>query len=162
MSARKIITTLIVAISLNMLEAMGSATPSHTGEAASAMEAPPDTVKGRKARFSVRHTAVQDKKDLKDRTADLRDPDNISTSVTYDERDDTYTVGTTLGGTASQGAKGTAGGQSGAGNRNNQSTPNNRNTQNSRSTQNNRSSQGSKQGSSAVSVGTGIPGPGTA
>ena len=158
MSARKIITTLIVAISLNMLEAMGSATPSHTGEAASAMEAPPDTVKGRKARFSVRHTAVQDKKDLKDRTADLRDPDNISTSVTYDERDDTYTVGTTLGGAASQGAKETAGGQSGAGNRNNQSTPNNRNTQNSRSTQNNRSSQGSKQGSSAVSVGTGIPG----
>ncbi|MBP5621507.1 MAG: hypothetical protein J6X44_05780, partial [Thermoguttaceae bacterium] len=37
------------------------------------------------------------KKDTKKKTADLRDPENVQTEVSYDEKSGTYQVGTTLG-----------------------------------------------------------------
>ena len=55
-----------------------------------------DTTTRRKPRYSVRRTGTSDTDDLKKKTADLRDPDNLKTEVTYDEKDNTYTVGTTL------------------------------------------------------------------
>ncbi|MBR5776220.1 MAG: cell surface protein SprA, partial [Bacteroidaceae bacterium] len=55
-----------------------------------------DTTTRRKPRYSVRRTGTSDTDDLRKKTADLRDPDNLKTEVTYDEKDNTYSVGTTL------------------------------------------------------------------
>ncbi|MBQ5721115.1 MAG: cell surface protein SprA, partial [Bacteroidaceae bacterium] len=55
-----------------------------------------DTTTRRKPRYSVRRTGTSDTDDLKKKTADLRDPDNLKTEVTYDEKDNSYAVGTTL------------------------------------------------------------------
>ena len=81
-------------------------------------EAPADTITEKKPRYSVRKTTAQDTKDLEQKTADLKDPDNLKTEVSYDEKDGTYTVGTTLdlsggkgsgkGASAQGGAKGNA------------------------------------------------------
>lgn len=57
--------------------------------------APKDSV-GTKPRYSVRRTTVESEKDAERKAADLRDPKNLKTQVDYDEKDDTYTVGTTL------------------------------------------------------------------
>ncbi len=51
----------------------------------------------RRARYSVRRTAPRDETDLKKRTADLRDPENLTTETTYDERTGLYSVGTKIG-----------------------------------------------------------------
>lgn len=59
-------------------------------------EAPADTITEKKPRYSVRKTTAQDTKDLEQKTADLKDPDNLKTEVSYDEKDGTYTVGTVL------------------------------------------------------------------
>ena len=55
-----------------------------------------DSAQRRKPRYSVRRTGATEQKDLRKKTADLRDPDNLKTEVTYDEKDNTYSVGTTL------------------------------------------------------------------
>ena len=149
MSARKFISLIILVLSIDMLAALCTAAPGGS-EVASAMTAPPDTAKSRKPRFSVRHTAVQDKKDLKERTADLRDPDNVSTTVTYDEKDDTYTVGTTLDngqqtGSSRQGAS--------AGRTPTTPAANQQRGGSQRST-----TQSGSGSNSTVSVGTGVPG----
>ena len=65
-------------------------------EALSSEAAPADTVQKRKPRFSVRKTGTENQNDLKNKTADLKEPDNLKTEVIYDEKDNTYTVGTTL------------------------------------------------------------------
>lgn len=57
---------------------------------------PADTTKNDKPRYSVRKTGVKDKKDLKGKTTDLRDPDNLKTTVTYDEKSNTYSIGTSM------------------------------------------------------------------
>ncbi|MBP5630532.1 MAG: cell surface protein SprA, partial [Bacteroidaceae bacterium] len=62
---------------------------------ASEQAAPADTVSD-KPRYSVRRTGTQDTKDLKKKTADLKEPDNLKTEVIYDEKDNTYTIGTSL------------------------------------------------------------------
>ncbi len=164
-NARKIIAILLVTLSVNLLWATHSYMPSPGG-----LEAPADTTKPKKkARFSVKKTAPQDTKDLKQKTADLKDPDNLQTTVTYDEKDDTYSLGTSVGGEAPSGSKGTQRTAS-------RNTQANRNTQSSRSSQNSRSSQSSRNSSSssrgknssgsanntqnsiAASMGTGVPG----
>ena len=66
-----------------------------------ASEAPADTVKKRKPRFSVRKTGAESQDELKTKTADLKEPDNLKTDVIYDEKDNTYTVGTTFDKTTS-------------------------------------------------------------
>ena len=88
-------------------------------------EAPADTITEKKPRYSVRKTTAQDTKDLEQKTADLKDPDNLKTEVSYDEKDGTYTVGTVLdlaggkgsgkGASAQGGAKGNAARSNGKG-----------------------------------------------
>ena len=63
---------------------------------ASPSEAPADTVQKRKPRFSVRKTGTENQDELKTKSADLKEPDNLKTDVIYDEKDNTYTVGTVL------------------------------------------------------------------
>ena len=58
-----------------------------------------DTVKRKKPRYSVRRTTTETTEDVKHRSSDLQDPDNLKTEVTYDEKDGTYQVGTVLVGT---------------------------------------------------------------
>ena len=67
--------------------------------------APKDTTEKRKPRYSVRRTTVETADDTRQRTADLRDPDNLQTEVSYDEKTNTYQVGTTLAGAKEQGAR---------------------------------------------------------
>ena len=55
-----------------------------------------DTAKRKKPRYSVRRTTTETTEDVKHRSSDLQDPDNLKTEVTYDEKDGTYQVGTTL------------------------------------------------------------------
>ena len=69
-------------------------------------QTPADSIQKRKPRFSVRKTGAEDQDNLKTKTADLKEPDNLKTDVIYDEKDNTYTVGTTLDKLSS--SKGTA------------------------------------------------------
>ena len=62
-----------------------------------------DTTTKQKPRYPVRRTTTEDTKDVRHRSSDLKDPDNLQTEVTYDEKDNTYNVGTTL---SKQGKKG--------------------------------------------------------
>ena len=57
---------------------------------------PQDTIKGHKPRYTVRRTTTETTDDVKHRSADLRDPSNLKTEVTYDEKDGTYSIGTVL------------------------------------------------------------------
>ncbi len=157
-SARKIISILILALGIDLLAARGTTASENCGAAADAMVAPPDTAKEQKPRYSVRRTAVQDPKDLKNRTADLRDPDNVQTTVTYDERDNTYTVGTTLG--EGDQAKGTRQQTTTTRQQNTNTRQQTTNTrqQNTSTRQQNSSTQRTTTSSAAVSVGTGVPG----
>ncbi|MBO5965393.1 MAG: hypothetical protein J6P96_05795 [Bacteroidaceae bacterium] len=55
-----------------------------------------DTVKTKKPRYSVRRTSTETEDDVRYRSTDLRNPDNLKTEVSYDEASNTYNVGTTL------------------------------------------------------------------
>ena len=44
-------------------------------------EAPADTIQKRKPRFSVRKTGTENQDELKTKSADLREPDNLKTDV---------------------------------------------------------------------------------
>ena len=55
-----------------------------------------DTTQRKKPRYSVRKTTTETSEDVRHRSTDLEDPDNLKTEVTYDEESDTYNVGTTL------------------------------------------------------------------
>ena len=72
-------------------------------------EAPADTTKSKKAtrksRYSVSKTTAETEKDLDKKTADMETPDNLETTVTYDEKDNSYTIGTTLSGNAAAGGQ---------------------------------------------------------
>ena len=92
MSARKIILALAVLASINLLLAMEQGARSKGQEAI----APADTVSDGKPRYSVRKTGTEDPKSLRKKTADLKDPDNLKTEVIYDEKDNTYTIGTSF------------------------------------------------------------------
>ena len=90
MSARKFIIALSCLLAGPFLLATS---PSPISKVA---DAPADTVKQKKPRYSVRKTTAQNTDDLEQKTADLKDPDNLKTEVVYDEKNDTYSVGTTL------------------------------------------------------------------
>ena len=115
MSARKVIFALAVLASINLLLAatgMVNGQPSMANEQA----APEDTVsKGSKPRFSVRKTGTQDAKSLRKKTADLQEPDNLKTEVIYDEKDDTYTIGTSFSDSGDSDGKSARGKGQGAG-----------------------------------------------
>lgn len=106
-----------ILVSINMLATLnGISLLPHL----SVTEAPADTAKNeKKVRYSVRKTGTESQKDMETKTADLREPDNLKTEVIYDEKNDTYTVGTILdatgngtsgnkGGNASSSSKGSA------------------------------------------------------
>ena len=84
--------TLVVA-SANALAAMSlPAVRSSRQEAAQVQQ--PDTIK---PRYSVRPTAPRSHNDLRKRTADLHDPDNLKTDTTYNEKTEEYMIGTKVG-----------------------------------------------------------------
>lgn len=56
--------------------------------------AEPDTIR---PRFSVKRTAPRDEDDLKKRSLDLKDPDNLKTDTVYDPATGNYTIGTKVG-----------------------------------------------------------------
>ena len=56
--------------------------------------AEPDTIK---PRYSVRRTSANNEEDLNPRSMDLRTPENLKTDTVYDEKSNTYTIGTKLG-----------------------------------------------------------------
>ncbi len=59
--------------------------------------APQDTAQNRrKPRYPVKQTTAENENDVEKKSADLRDPRNLSTEVSYDETDDTYTIGTVM------------------------------------------------------------------
>ena len=88
--------------------------------------APKDTTTQKKPRYSVRKTTVENEDDTKRKSTDLKDPDNLQTEVSYDEKTGTYQVGTTLSEKGS-GNKGqtTSGGNKGQANNKGQTTGNN-------------------------------------
>ena len=55
--------------------------------------AEPDTIK---PRYSVRRTSANNEEDLNPRSMDLRTPENLKTDTVYDEKSNTYTIGTKL------------------------------------------------------------------
>ncbi len=113
MSARKVILSLALLASINLLAMMVNGQWSMVSEAA-----PADTITDGKPRYSVRKTGTEDTKDLKKKTADLKDPDNLKTEVIYDEKDNTYTIGTSLvGDQQGSGASGRSGGTRDSGTR---------------------------------------------
>ena len=97
MSMRKIIALVMLTVSAGLLQAAVSMSDSYA-PANPASAVPADTAKSRKPRYTVKRTGTDNQKDVKQKTADLRDPENLKTQVTYDEKDNTYTIGTTLGG----------------------------------------------------------------
>ncbi|MBQ5870869.1 MAG: hypothetical protein IIW69_00415, partial [Bacteroidaceae bacterium] len=144
MSARKVILALTVLLGIiivsSPLPILGSAL---RGEAYVA-----DTVPEGKPRFTVRKTGTQDTKSLRKKSADLKDPDNLKTEVIYDEKDDTYTIGTSLVGSEESGSGSRGqGGRSGSSSRNTS-------TRNSSTT----STQASSTGAAGASSGSILPG----
>ena len=118
MSARKVILVLMLLAASSLLPLLGSAIGgaaemeySPKGGAERGLSAPADTITDGKPRYSVRRTGTEDTKDLRKKTADLKDPDNLKTEVIYDEKDNTYSIGTSLseseGGTGTSGTGGT-------------------------------------------------------
>ncbi len=57
---------------------------------------PADTIKNKKPRYSVRKTSTETTEDVRHRSTDLQDPENLKSEVTYDEKSNTYNIGTTL------------------------------------------------------------------
>ena len=55
-----------------------------------------DSIKNRKPRYSVRRTTTETTEDVRHRSTDLKDPDNLKSEVTYDDKSDTYNIGTVL------------------------------------------------------------------
>ena len=57
---------------------------------------PADTL-SKGSRYGVAKTSPDNEKDLERKTADLRNPENLTTETTYDEKTHTYLVGTKIG-----------------------------------------------------------------
>ena len=94
-SARKLIIAIFVALSINVLSASRTDSPIGGGSATSFVVAE-DTLAKEKPRYSVRRTTATTEDDLKKNSADLKNPDNLQTTVTYDDKDNTYSIGTSL------------------------------------------------------------------
>lgn len=108
MKIKRIITVLFIAVGLNALAATlvfhRTALIQTNSHATTTQEvAPADTTTRKRPKYSVRRTNKENTDDLKNKTADLRDPDNIQTEVSYDDKTDTYTIGTALAGSTQGG-----------------------------------------------------------
>ena len=85
---------IFLAISANALADMGGAAFLHIPWNEIPAPAEPDTIR---PRFSVKRTAPRDEDDLKKRSLDLKDPDNLKTDTVYDPATGNYTIGTKVG-----------------------------------------------------------------
>ncbi|MCF0198699.1 MAG: cell surface protein SprA, partial [Bacteroidaceae bacterium] len=72
---------------------MAYATSSHSIVSA---EAPNDSVLSKRPRHHSKKTSATTQSEAETKPIDLRDPDNLQTEVSYNEDDNTYSVGTTL------------------------------------------------------------------
>ena len=154
MSARKVI--FVLAILLASINILMAARVMVNGQSLMANEqAQADTVPDGKPRYSVRKTGTEDTKDLKKKTADLKDPDNLKTEVIYDEKDNTYTIGTSL-----EGSDDTSGKGQGARSSQNRGGQNARGGQSARGNQGagNASNQASSTGAAGATSGSILPG----
>ncbi len=90
-----LLTGILLAMALN---AMAFAALAHTSvrPAQTTNEAPADTTTKRKPRYSVKRTTATEARDISNKSTDLRDPSNLQTQVEYNEKDNTYSVGTIL------------------------------------------------------------------
>ena len=104
---RRTIAILMIVAGLNALAATVVSYSSKGSESESI--APADTAEAKKPKYTVRRTGAETTEDLKNKTADLRDPSNIQTEVSYDDKTDTYTIGTAVG----NGQNGTSTGKTG-------------------------------------------------
>ncbi len=106
MKGNGLIATCMLAMALSAV-AFAASVPigSEPTSEASMQEAPADTAKTRKPRYSVRRTTANTQEEAERKAADLRNPSNLKTQVDYDEQDNTYTVGTVLTMPTGQGAK---------------------------------------------------------
>ena len=90
---------LLVVVSLQVVAAISGESPLYAPQTTSQQpQQPADTTKHRKPRYSVKKTAPEhNEKDLKQGTADLKDPENIVQQVEYDEKTGNYVVGSKMG-----------------------------------------------------------------
>ncbi len=86
----KWIHVIFLAVSTDVLAGMGSAAFLHVPDA----PAEPDTIR---PRFDVKRTVPRDEEDLKRRSLDLKDPDNLKTDTVYDPKTGNYAIGTKVG-----------------------------------------------------------------
>ena len=107
MSARKIIFALVVLLSTSLVPVPSLGDVKATVWEGQEGIAPADST-GSKPRYSVRKTGTEDTESIRKKTADLKDPDNLKTEVIYDEKDDTYTIGTSLTGSEGSADRGRA------------------------------------------------------
>ncbi|MBQ0019006.1 MAG: hypothetical protein KBT39_00610, partial [Bacteroidales bacterium] len=121
---KRLIGILMIVAGLNAL----AATVVSNGIVSTPTEAPADTTSQKKPKYTVRKTDKETTEDLKQKTADLRDPDNVQTEVSYDEKNDTYTIGTALNNGSGTGSKNGARGGSNAQRNNSNTQRNNSNT----------------------------------
>ncbi len=57
---------------------------------------PTDSTAKKKPRYSVRRTSTETTDDVRHRSTDLKNPENLKSEVSYDEKSNTYNIGTTL------------------------------------------------------------------
>ncbi|MBQ8192086.1 MAG: cell surface protein SprA, partial [Bacteroidaceae bacterium] len=97
--SKKLIYTLLLAVaSLQVIAAVSGASPLYAQLIAEQQQEPVDTTKRRKPRYSVKKTVAEhNENDLKQGTADLRDPENIEQTTEYDEKTGHYVIGSKLG-----------------------------------------------------------------
>lgn len=106
---KKILYTLLIAVSVNTLANLNGTNPykaswlfspvenlkESTSPTATKLTAVPDSVK--KPRYSVKRTSMITEEDLNKTVADLRDPENLKTDTTYNEQGNYYFIGRKIG-----------------------------------------------------------------
>ena len=85
---------ILLAISATALADMGGAAFLHIPRNATPAPAAPATIR---PRFSEPRTVPRDEADLKKRSLDLKDPDNLKTDTVYDPATGNYTICTIVG-----------------------------------------------------------------
>jgi len=85
---------MLVAMAVNVVA--NSVVIGNGSSSAPVAQEPADTIGSEKPRFPVKKTSAENEKEAEPKAIDLRDPDNLRTEVSYNEKDNTYSVGTTL------------------------------------------------------------------
>lgn len=85
---------ILMAVSINALAGMSRTTGMHVQFSPAEHSVKADTVK---PRYTVKRTVPNTEDDLKRKSMDLRDPDNLKTDTAYNEKTGYYTIGTKMG-----------------------------------------------------------------